>query len=89
MGDRDRNVGQLDRLIRVPLGMIAVIAVAWIYLRYSVQPGTIALMLLFGSIMLIMFTSAATGTCGIYRSLGIDTAPESVDSSPDQTWGQS
>lgn len=86
VGDRDRNVGRFDRAMRVSLGMIAAISIGWLHLTYPLQPGIIVLTLLSALFVPMMFITAATGSSGLYNTLGIDTCPDSVDKSPEQVW---
>jgi hypothetical protein len=87
MGDRDRNVGRLDRIVRVPVGGIAVLGIIWVYRTYPLHLGVVASLLLLGVVASIMLISATTGTCGIYGAVGIDTCQDCIDESPDEAWG--
>lgn len=77
MGDRDRNVGRLDRMLRVPLGVAATVAAAWVFFTYSSGTGLVAVLLLAVSAAVLLI-SATTGTCGIYGAFGINTCDKEV-----------
>jgi hypothetical protein len=87
MGDRDRNVGRIDRVVRVPLGAAAVALAGWVYLTYPLATG-IAAMLVLGVTALILLISATTGTCGIYGALGISTCedPDCAEEGSETAW---
>lgn len=75
MGDRDRNVGRLDRMLRVPLGVALTLAATWVFLTYPSGTGIIAVLSLVVSAA-VLIISAMTGTCGIYGVFGINTCTE-------------
>lgn len=72
MGDGGRNVGRLDRMLRVPSGMAAAVAACWVFLIYSLESEITTLLLLVVSAVIPVMT-AATGTCGIYGIFGVNT----------------
>lgn len=75
MGDRDRNVSRLDRMLRVPLGAAATVAAVWVFLTYSFGTAIIPVTLLVVLAVLLLLT-AVTGTSGIYAVFGINTCSE-------------
>jgi hypothetical protein len=87
MGDRDRNVGQLDRLLRVPLGVSAVLLAGWILFTYPITTGMFVLLPL-SLLAAVLLISAKTGTCGIYKLLGINTceSEDCVEDGPEESW---
>jgi len=82
MGDRDRNVGRLDRIVRAPVGVALTIAVTWILLTYPFETGIIAAVLLLSVSAAILIISAITGTCGIYGVFGINTCTKEACNEP-------
>lgn len=89
MADRDRNVGELDRLIRVLLGLSAAIAAGLGYAAYPLGATTAAAGLLLVAFATTCLTTAVTGTCGIYGLFGIDTCGDCADNSPVKVWDAS
>lgn len=87
MGDKNRNVGRIDRAVRVPLGAAAIALGGWVYLTYPLATGIVA-MLLLGVTALVLLISATTGTCGIYGALGINTCddPNCVEDGSETAW---
>lgn len=63
----EKNVGQTDKMARVVVG---VLALAGFFLNWLAAPLGYLLVL----IALVMFATAALGTCGLYSLLGISTA---------------
>ena len=67
----NKNVGSADRRIRTAVGAVAG-AVSLATLAGTVSlPGTVALVL--GVIAIAALGTAATGTCGLYSLIGVDT----------------
>lgn len=87
MGDKDRNVGQIDRLIRVPFGMAAAVATIQVLLTYSLETAIVPATVL-GISAVILLMTAVTGTCGIYGVLGINTCSEEdcVENGSKEAW---
>lgn len=74
MGDRDRNVGQLDRVLRVPFGVASAIVASWVFVTHPLELGIgVFVVLPVALLAAILLISAATGTCGIYGVFGINT----------------
>ena len=63
----EKNVGQADKIVRVVVG---VLALAGFFLNWLAAPLNYVLVLM----AIIMFATAALGTCGLYSLLGISTA---------------
>lgn len=69
----NRNVGSMDRKLRTVIGAVAgVLSLA--ILANAVSLPEVASPVL-GVVALVMLTTAATGTCGLYSLLGVDTCP--------------
>ena len=87
MGDRDRNVGRLDRMLRIPVGVAAVVAAAWVFFSFPSEMGAVAVLLLAISAAILLI-SATTGTCGIYGVFGIDTCTEEtcLEADSEEAW---
>jgi len=62
----EKNVGQADKIVRIVVG---VLALAGFFLNWLAAPLSYLLVL----IAIIMFATAALGTCGLYSLLGINT----------------
>lgn len=70
-----KNVGSIDRSLRTVIGAVAgVLSVA--ILADAVSLPEVASPVL-GAVALVMLVTAATGTCGLYSLLGVDTCPAS------------
>mgnify|MGYP002762977350 CR=1 FL=1 len=77
MGDRDQNVGRLDRLLRVPLGVSAAIIAGWVFITYPLELAVgVFVMLPLALLAAILLISATTGTCGIYAVFGINSCSD-------------
>ena len=87
MGDRDRNVGRLDRMLRIPLGAAAIVAAAWVFFTFPSEMGAVAVLLLAISAA-ILIISAITGTCGIYGVFAINTCTEETctEADSEEAW---
>lgn len=69
----DKNVGSMDRKVRTALGaLLGVVSLG--ILAGAVPLPSIASPVL-GVVALVMLGTAATGTCGLYVALGLDTCP--------------
>ena len=64
----ENNVGQIDRIIRVVLGLIFVALVYYFFTTNDVM-----FYVLFAILALIMFVTAIFGTCPIWSLLKINT----------------
>jgi hypothetical protein len=62
----EKNVGMTDRIVRIVLGLILIIAFA---LNYVPSPWSY----LVAIIGLILLVTGALGTCGLYSVLGMNT----------------
>jgi len=79
MGDRSQNVGRLDRLLRVPLGVFAIVIVGWVFMTYPLGVALgLSVILPLALLAANLLISAATGTCGIYGVFGINTCADEV-----------
>lgn len=67
------NVGSMDRKLRTAIGAVAG-AVSLAILANAVSLPEIASPVL-GVVAIMMLGTAATGTCGLYSLLGVDTCP--------------
>jgi len=87
MSGRKQNVGRRDRIARALLTPLSIGAMIWFYT--SAQGGTASLVAAaaFGLLSLTLLTSALTGTCGIYASLGIDTCNCEPEYAGGDVWG--
>ncbi len=66
-----QNVGAVDKRVRVTLGaVLGTVSLATLVGALSL-PGTVALVTGIAAVM--MLGTAATGTCGLYSLLGVDT----------------
>lgn len=70
------NVGSMDRQIRTAAGGVAGLLSIAILAGALALPDTVAAVL--GLVAVVMLGTAATGTCGLYSLLGVDTC--SLDS---------
>jgi hypothetical protein len=73
-----KNVGATDRQLRTGVGAIAGIVSLAILAGALSAPAVLSPVL--GVVALIMLVTAATGTCGLYSLLGVDTC--SLESEP-------
>jgi hypothetical protein len=71
----DENVGATDRQLRTALGAVLGIASLAILAGVIALPSVLSPIL--GVLALVMLGTAATGTCGLYSLIGVDTC--SVD----------
>lgn len=71
----DENVGATDRQLRTALGAVLGIASLAILAEVIALPSVFSPIL--GVLALVMLGTAATGTCGLYSLIGVDTC--SVD----------
>jgi membrane-bound ClpP family serine protease len=62
-----KNVGTVDKIVRVIVGILALVGVFLV-------SGTV-LKVILGIVAIMMFFTAITGFCGLYRVLGISTCP--------------
>jgi energy-coupling factor transporter transmembrane protein EcfT len=62
-----KNVGTVDKIVRVIVGILALVGVFLV-------SGTV-LKVILGIVAILMFFTAITGYCGLYRVLGISTCP--------------
>ncbi|MDB9250988.1 YgaP-like transmembrane domain [Halorubrum ezzemoulense] len=69
----NQNVGAMDKRVRTAVGAVAG-AASLATLAGTVPLPEIAAPVL-GVVALAMLATAATGTCGLYAVLGIDTCP--------------
>ena len=61
------NVGTVDKIVRMILGILAMVGVFLV-------SGTV-LKVILGIVAILMFFTAITGYCALYRFLGISTCP--------------
>ena len=73
-----QNVGATDRQLRTGLGALAGVASLGILVDAISVPAVLSPVL--GIVALVMLVTAATGTCGLYSLVGVDTC--SLDSGP-------
>ncbi len=68
----EKNVGQIDRIVRVILGLVFA---ALVYYFFTTSSGIIDVVLyvVFAILAVIMFVTAILGTCPIYNVLKINT----------------
>jgi hypothetical protein len=69
----DKNVGSVDRKARTLVGAVAGL-LSLAILAEAVSLPEIASPVL-GVVAIMMLGTAATGTCGLYSLLGVDTCP--------------
>jgi hypothetical protein len=62
----EKNVGMTDRIVRILLGLILIVAFA---MNYVPTPWSYIVAL----IGLILLVTGAVGTCGLYSVLGVST----------------
>ncbi|WP_144922990.1 YgaP family membrane protein [Halorubrum salsamenti] len=74
-----QNVGVTDKRVRTALG--AVLGIASLGTLGGAVPLPALAAPVLGVIALVMLGTAATGTCGLYALLGVDTCPSSVENS--------
>jgi hypothetical protein len=67
----EKNVGMTDRIVRIVLGLILIIAFA---LNYIPSP----LSYLVALIGLILLVTGAVGTCGLYSIVGMNTLEQKI-----------
>lgn len=72
----EQNVGTTDRRVRTAVGAVLGIVSLGILGGAVALPSVLSLVL--GLLALVLLGTAATGTCGLYSALGVDTCP--VDS---------
>ena len=65
------NVGATDRQVRTAIGAVAGIVSLAILADVLALPEAASLLL--GIVALVLLGTAATGTCGLYKVLGVDT----------------
>ncbi|GAB7008999.1 YgaP family membrane protein [Halorubrum trueperi] len=75
----DQNVGITDKRVRTALGAVSGIVSLASLAGVVPLPGIASLAL--GIAALIMLGTAATGFCGLYALLGVDTCPASTGGS--------
>jgi hypothetical protein len=75
----ERNVGETDKLVRIAIGAVLGI-VSLAVLGNAVGLPEIAAPIL-GVLSLVLLGTAATGTCGLYAVLGVDTCSVSAGKS--------
>ena len=73
MKSMDKNVGLADRKVRTLIGAVAGL-VSLAILADAVSLPELASPVL-GVVAILMLGTAATGTCGLYSLLGVDTCP--------------
>jgi hypothetical protein len=73
----ETNVGSMDRSVRTLIGAVAGL-LSLAVLANSVSLPDIASPV-FGLVAIIMLGTAATGTCGLYSVLGVDTCQANVN----------
>lgn len=66
-----RNVGSTDRQLRIALGALAGIVSLAILADALALPEVVSPVL--GIVALVLLATGATGTCGLYSVLGVDT----------------
>lgn len=70
----ENNVGQIDRIIRVVLGVIFVALVVYFgFLVSTVGTLEIVLAVIFGILAIVMFVTAYFATCPLWSILKINT----------------
>lgn len=67
----EKNVGQIDRIVRIILAIIFVVLMAYFFM----SAGTVDLILavIFAVLAIIMVATAVMGTCPIWSALKINT----------------
>lgn len=71
------NVGSADRQVRTVIGAIAGLVSLAILAKAVALPAVASPVL--GVVALIMLGTAATGTCGLYSLLGVDTCSRTAN----------
>ena len=68
----EKNVGQIDKIVRVILGVVFAVLLIYFALQNT---GTVDLVLalIFAILALIMFVTAIMGTCPIWSVLKVNT----------------
>jgi hypothetical protein len=77
-GSMAQNVGAMDRQVRTAIGALAGIGSLAVLGNVVSLPSVLSPFL--GVLALIMLGTAATGTCGLYSVLGVDTCPMDAES---------
>ena len=67
----EKNVGQIDKIVRVVLGVIFAILMIWFILAGATLD--LVLAAIFAILAIIMFVTAIFGTCPIWSVLKINT----------------
>jgi hypothetical protein len=67
----ERNVGATDRQLRTVFGALTGTASLVVLAGIVSAPAVLSLVL--GLVAVIMLGTAATGTCGVYSLIGVDT----------------
>lgn len=67
----EQNVGETDRLVRILLGAVAGLASLAILGGLLAASGVLALVL--GIVAIALLATGATGNCGAYSVLGVNT----------------
>jgi len=75
----NQNVGSTDKRVRTALG--AVLGIASLATLGGAVPLPALAAPVLGVAALLMLGTAATGTCGLYALLGVDTCPASAGDS--------
>lgn len=75
----EQNVGSMDKRFRTALG--AVLGTVSLATLANVVPLPDIVALVFGVAAIMMLGTAATGLCGLYALLGVDTCPASAGKS--------
>lgn len=86
IGDRDRNVGFFDRVVRAIVGGVVLALIGYLHINTLLSSELILLQIALFAISFVCVVSAVTGTCGIYTVLGIDTCSGCDDDSPRNSW---
>jgi len=74
-------------MLRIPVGVAAVVAAAWVFFSFPSEMRAVAVLLLAISAAILLI-SAITGTCGIYGVFGINTCAKAdcVESDSEEAW---
>lgn len=75
----DTNVGSMDRRARTALGAVSGTVSLTILAGVVALPAVVSLVL--GIVALVLLATAATGSCGLYSVLGVDTCSMPTDDS--------
>ncbi|AUX09793.1 hypothetical protein AArcSl_2168 [Halalkaliarchaeum desulfuricum] len=67
----ERNVGEVDRLVRIAMGAVVGLASLGILAGLLAASGVVALVL--GIVAIVLLATGASGTCGAYQVLGVST----------------